>query len=161
MRRRKLLAAVVGLAVLVAVGVFALWPQAGRVTRENYQRIRIGMTLAEVETILGPPGDYRSGRGETDYGGDDGPAYWQVDPEPYPKPLVWGNTHWSTKEGDSWPSRKGRWGVWVSDSAIISVIVDDAEHVVEMYASNRRMTQSFFDNLLWRAKRQWRRWFPE
>ena len=29
-----------------------------RVTRANYSRIKNGMTLCEVEAILGPPGDY-------------------------------------------------------------------------------------------------------
>jgi hypothetical protein len=53
MRRRKLLGAVAGLAVLVAVGVFALWPRTERVTRENFDRIKEGMSRAEVEAIHG------------------------------------------------------------------------------------------------------------
>jgi hypothetical protein len=60
MRRRKLIAAV-GLAVLVAVGVFVLWLRPGRVTRENFERLKEGMPPAEAKAILGPPGDYTTG----------------------------------------------------------------------------------------------------
>jgi hypothetical protein len=47
MRRRKRLA-VVGLAVLVAVGALVLWPRPDRITRENGDRIKDGMSRAEV-----------------------------------------------------------------------------------------------------------------
>jgi hypothetical protein len=50
MRRRTLL---VALAVVVAAGVVVLWPRANRVTQENYDRIRIGLSRPEVEEILG------------------------------------------------------------------------------------------------------------
>ena len=60
MRRRKLIA-LAGLAVLVAAGAFVLWPRPDRITRANYDRIRMGMSRAEVEAILGPPGDYTTG----------------------------------------------------------------------------------------------------
>jgi hypothetical protein len=65
MRRRKLLVALAGLAVVVAVGVVVLWPPEDRITEANLERIKEGMTQAEVEAILGPPGDYRTGHGET------------------------------------------------------------------------------------------------
>src|ERR1700722_7606055 len=60
MRRRKVLVTLVGLAV-VAVGAFVLWPRKHRITRENYERIREGMSRAELEAILGPSGDYTTG----------------------------------------------------------------------------------------------------
>jgi hypothetical protein len=63
MRRRKLRWVLAGLAVLLlAVGGFVLWPRPNRVARENFDRIREGMTRAEVEAILGPPGDYQTVR---------------------------------------------------------------------------------------------------
>jgi hypothetical protein len=58
MRRRKPLPVPAGRAVLLAAGAFVLWPRPERITRENFKRIREGMTQAEVEAILGPPGDY-------------------------------------------------------------------------------------------------------
>jgi hypothetical protein len=63
MRRRKPLVALAGLAVVVAAGVVVLWPRTApeRITRENYDRIRNGMSRAEVEAILGPPRDYSTG----------------------------------------------------------------------------------------------------
>jgi hypothetical protein len=62
MRRRTLLAALAaGVLVLLALGAVVQWPEPNRVTQENYARIEMGMNRAEVEAILGPPGDYRTG----------------------------------------------------------------------------------------------------
>jgi len=60
MRRRTLLVALAGLAVVVAVGVVVLWPRADRITEANFERIRVGMSRTDVEAILGPPGDFRT-----------------------------------------------------------------------------------------------------
>jgi hypothetical protein len=59
MRRRRLLLAAGLLALLGVAGLLLAWltphPGAG-ITKENYERIREGMTFAEVEAILGPEG---------------------------------------------------------------------------------------------------------
>src|SRR5262245_14338544 len=61
MRRRTLLVALAGLAVTVPVAAWLLWPGQDEITPENYERIKAGMSRAEVEAILGgPPGDYRT-----------------------------------------------------------------------------------------------------
>jgi hypothetical protein len=55
MRRRKL-RWVAGLTLAVlATGLLVAWPRSAPLTRENYYRVEKGMTLAEVEAILGPP----------------------------------------------------------------------------------------------------------
>jgi outer membrane protein assembly factor BamE (lipoprotein component of BamABCDE complex) len=65
MTRRRLLvfgllATMTGLGVL-GVGGWLLWPRTA-ITRENAAKIREGMTLAEVEAILGgPPRDETTG----------------------------------------------------------------------------------------------------
>jgi cell division protein YceG involved in septum cleavage len=52
-RRRSLLVVLVVLAVvLVACGVFVLWPRQPLIKRENYKRIEAGMSRAEVQAIL-------------------------------------------------------------------------------------------------------------
>jgi hypothetical protein len=56
MRRWKLFVALVGLAMLVA-GAVVLWPPPKLITRESFGSIRTGMTRAEVEAIVGSPGD--------------------------------------------------------------------------------------------------------
>jgi hypothetical protein len=55
--------AVVSLALLlgVAARVVFLLPTNPNITHENFQRIKAGMKREEVEAILGPPGDYRTG----------------------------------------------------------------------------------------------------
>jgi hypothetical protein len=46
--------------VIVALG-FLFLPRAPRFTRDNFDRIRVGMSSAEVEALLGPPGNYLTG----------------------------------------------------------------------------------------------------
>jgi hypothetical protein len=143
-RRRKLLlgslvAALVALAVLAGSGVFVPRPGPNRLTLQNCQRIREGMSRAEVEAILGPPGDYRTG--PTD-----------IDGKVVPLKLVW--------VGEILPS-DGDIAYWSADEVYERVMFDPAGRVREGgFSPTFRPTQSPSDNLLWRLRRQWRRWFP-
>jgi hypothetical protein len=138
MRGRKLRWVLAGLAVLLlAVGTFALWPRPDRITRENFDRIKAGMSLEEIEAILGPPGDYTTRA--TDF----------EDPE-----IV------------KLTSRKGRsiGPSWDTDEASIGVtffLDPPKELAAKMYHRGRIIQQSPLESLLWRAKRQWRKWFPD
>jgi hypothetical protein len=56
MRRRKLRwMLAVGLVALVAAGALVLWPRpiTPGLTQENFDRVQVGMTLPEVEGLLG------------------------------------------------------------------------------------------------------------
>jgi hypothetical protein len=63
---RKLKFVTIPLALIVSAYAVCLiyFAEAGgsHITRENYHRIKIGMTLNEVRSILGPPGDYSTGQ---------------------------------------------------------------------------------------------------
>ena len=60
MTRRRLLLFALAAVVVLAAGVWLLWPQPA-ITPENAAKIKQGMTLMEVEAILGAPaGDYRT-----------------------------------------------------------------------------------------------------
>jgi hypothetical protein len=137
MRRRKLLVALAALAVVVAAGVVVLWPS--RLTRENYDRIQNGMSRTEVEAVLGPEGDYRT----------------------MPTKFVY-LTQWYTGLGnfvvddDYTPD-----GLWESDAGNICVIYRQGRVTAKAFVMTSRLDQSYLDNLLWRAQRQWHRWFPE
>jgi hypothetical protein len=148
MRRRKLLVALAGLAV-VAAGAVVLWPEPpSRITRENFDRIREGMTQAEVEAILGPPGDYRTRLGDTKY-----QQGWQTDVDEYEDPTI-----------ATWNRLLHGGGVsvadWVGDTIWVQVFANDARVVARAFGFERRRNGHALDNLLWRAKRQWHRWFP-
>jgi hypothetical protein len=55
--RKSAVILAVGLALAGAVLALA-WPLPSRVTRANFDRIKEGMSRADVEALLGPPGDY-------------------------------------------------------------------------------------------------------
>jgi len=130
--------ALAGLALLVAAGVVVLWPPPNRVTLENVQRIKEGMNHAEVEEILGPPGDYTTRPVQLRNGKKD----------PFSDTPVtayrWG--------GDGW---------WATDDGGLFVSFDSADRVVmKVHFSYVEVQQGALERLLWRAKRQWHRWFP-
>jgi hypothetical protein len=138
MRMRKLQwVAAAGLVALAGVAAFVPWPRPSRpflATRQNYDRIRVGMTRAEIEASLGPPGDHTTGptRPTGRDHGVDGSG------------LVCASVaHWFTDDG------------WIA-------VEFDAKGRVRGWSwrGTKRAEQSPLDNLLWRAKRQWRRWFP-
>jgi hypothetical protein len=143
MRTRKLWWVVAGLAMLalLAAGAFALWPRPDRVTRENVHRISEGMTRAEVEAILGPPGDYSTG------------------------PLrEHGCPQSSYHDLAMLMAEVGEGGaLWLSDTGQAVIWFDSRGRVMEdpFFSECAREPQGPLDNLLWRANRQWRRWFPE
>ena len=59
--RRRWLWWVLAVAIVLAAAFVLRSPRADRITPENYARVQPGMTRAEVEAILGPPGDFRKG----------------------------------------------------------------------------------------------------
>jgi outer membrane protein assembly factor BamE (lipoprotein component of BamABCDE complex) len=54
-RRRALLFGLLVAVVVLGVSAWATWPRPSAITPENAARIEKGMTLAEVEGILGGP----------------------------------------------------------------------------------------------------------
>jgi hypothetical protein len=134
MRRRTLLVLLAGLAVVVAARVIVLWQQPDRITRENCDRIREGMTRAEVEAILGPPGDYTT---------------WPTDITRWPRGTDW-------RMGDLFAE-------WRGDEGRILVLLDQDDGLVHsdgIFAPSSPRQVNPLYALIWRAKRQWHRWFP-
>jgi hypothetical protein len=161
MRRRRLLGALAA-GGLLAAGALVLWPHTNRVTRENFGLIREGMSRAEVESILGgPPGDYRTvwteevdqgmaccfSNGDVDiYADRAGPGYWAnrgglgIDPDRPSATLLTG----------TWFGNEGYMAVH-----FLSEAVDDTS-----FFRTAPREKGPLDNLLWRLRRQWRRWSP-
>jgi hypothetical protein len=134
-----------GLAVAIAtVAAIALWWQqvGSRINRENLFRLRDGMTLAEATAILGPPGDYRSGATE---------SCDRRDP--------FGST-FQTVIGNRIESNDRR-VVWDTDSARVIVTFDVSDQLVGGSLISMQKTKvSLVENVRWRAKRLWDKWFP-
>jgi hypothetical protein len=143
MKSRKLLIGLIGLAVLLVVGAVVLWPVSYRITQKNGDRIKEGMSSAEVEAILGPPGDYRSGPTDPDF---PSPYPWQASGVLGPWPATW---------------RGDRGVIYVyretgADPEILGRDKNDPDRVsVAYFFEVRRIEQGPIDNLLWRVKRKW------
>jgi hypothetical protein len=144
-RRRTLLVALAGLAVIVAAVVVGMWPSRDRIAAAR--QITAGMYRSEVEALLGPPGDYTTGPGrptsdDAEYLLDARAAFYK--PSQY-EPL--------------WLSRATEW--WLCDIGRIGVCFDrDNKVEVVILRPFTRYHQGPLEDLLWRAKRQWHRWFP-
>jgi hypothetical protein len=117
---------------LLAIGLFLFWPLSSQVTRENFERIRTGMSRAEVEAILGgPPGDYTTGPTEKDL-----LELSAADTPEGPRYLV----------------------IWEGDSGTIWVGFDANDRAIEhKLQPARRKEQGTLDSLLWRAGHRLRR----
>jgi hypothetical protein len=124
-------ALVMGLAVLEGGSPFAIWPGPARITRQNCDRVREGMTMGEVEAILGPPGDYATEptRGYMGSG---------------PQMMPWTTREWVTDETV----------IWVDFDAA-------GKATGKQCSGNCSLNAGAVDTLRWRAKRLWHRLLPE
>jgi hypothetical protein len=128
--RRRLLAALLCVALALAALLlgFVIDPtQSGKIVRSNYARVGLGMPKAEVEAILGKPGDYTQ------------PAmYWDGKALPggaNPRNLWLGSVE---ERGESWGRKT--YDIWDGDhgSIIVSYDADDrVVHVSYAYPSRR------------------------
>jgi hypothetical protein len=159
------------LAVPVVIALFVFWPHPDRLNMENFDRITAGMTGKELEEILGPPGDYRTG-----------PTIRVCAPEVF---LLNGDNPWRTGGAiravpeDSAPpldlNRPGTF-VWDGDALYVAVMVDTPQKAdlrsfpaktwaerrsgrvqATLRVSVRKEQQSLLENLSSRAKRLWHR----
>jgi hypothetical protein len=142
------------LAVVIAAGVGAIlfWPRQSRVTLENFDRITVGMSRAEVEAILGPPRDYSTG------------------------PLQYAGRSLQMFGGSRGTHRTGSYepfatvGVqrevmerleWRNDRQLLHVYFLPSGRVREKSSLDvSRVDQSLYWDTFWRAERLWHRWFP-
>jgi hypothetical protein len=140
MRRRTLL---VGLAVMIAPWAVVVWPRTidAGLTQANFDRVEVGMTRPEVEALLGKPWCQVGGGVSSGLLGGVAPAH----PD-------WGVFSWDDPESP--PPEHG--------GSTVSVSFDVFGRVSRKYSETFVVRERFsIHSLLWRAKRQWRSWFPE
>jgi hypothetical protein len=155
----KLVAAVV--AVLATGLAFALWPRPDWITEANCARLREGMSRAEVEAILGgPAGDYRTVLTEPNLDEPFLVVSRVLDKDELAREDE-ALRHLTAEERLQWdrlnhppPER------WQGDSGNIYITFWPEGAVCPTFSTVRTIEQSRLENLVWRVKRQWRRWFP-
>jgi outer membrane protein assembly factor BamE (lipoprotein component of BamABCDE complex) len=133
-RRRKLLLGLAAAAV-IAVGVVVLCRPQDQLPADKLARLRTGMSRTEVVGVLGAPGNYATG------------------------PLVFrGNEVYdlSNIRGTVFDDRL----CWITDTVVVEVQFDDQGRVTSFGSVPCRPLHPYFDDLLRRARRLWRRWFP-
>ncbi len=182
MRRRKLRwLAAAGVLALLMICALVLWPWSDRVTPENFDRIEAGMTLADLCELLGPPGDYRSGPTvaidprRRFQGADQVGDYvnrrlnrkWPAPSLGYEIPVNYEdwtpNGEWRAAERVECMRRlvnKPRTWTWLGDTLQVEVSPGPKGLDYKGFVNLKRVEQGPLDNLLWRVKQQWRRWFP-
>jgi hypothetical protein len=167
MRRRNLLVVLAGLAVVVAAGVVVVWSRKDLITRDRYDRIQAGMTRTKVEAILGgPPGDYRTVPTEAEQ--------WQgcydIDAD-----ASEAGCYATLADGEieaAWFGNQGivrvwfrsgvcAWGQSTLPSGGLSGLSGEGPTPYKSFTRTVESKRGPLDNLLWRAKRLWHRWFPE
>jgi hypothetical protein len=118
-------------------------PLAPGLTQENFDGIEAGMSRAEVEALLGKPSFcLRSGVIDLPPSG--------VFPVTHPD---WGVWHWFDHGGT------GRWHV---ETHAASVSFDTSGKATRKNSEIFLVREPFsLPSLLWRAEREWRRWFVE
>jgi hypothetical protein len=141
MRKRTLLGALAGLAVVVAIGALAspLTPEpTASALRANFHRIAIHgvSSQAELLSILGRPGDYTTGPTTVTK---------LVDLAAVPNDYLLG------LPADSWKT----------DTVEVTPQGELDGSVMLVCWTVTKSPQGPLGNLLWRLKRQWHRWFPE
>jgi hypothetical protein len=126
MSRRRLLLMFGFLVVLVMLGVgeFVLWAQPRTaITRENAAKIQVGMTLAEVEAILGGPARYEAtGELVAEIPGEPQVNIWGKIPEE----LILNEFQVAV---ENYSKRHGR-RLWVSCELVVFVDFDDSWRVI-------------------------------
>jgi hypothetical protein len=153
-RKWKLLLTLAMLVLSLTAATFVPWPgsQPLRITQENFARIHQGMSRAEVEAILGSPGDYRTGPTELVLvsGISDAVstpaqmAHYFGKPNPVPELFDNGCT----------------FGLWQCDGTVIWICYDKGGVSMSEFAPLARERRGAVTDFVWRLERMWRRWFP-
>jgi hypothetical protein len=135
MRRWKPVAVLVGLVLVAGALILQARLVQNRITPANFARIHPGMTRADVEAILGPPGDFTTRESII------------LDPP--------------STDSRYWPAPRRVYEDWITDSNGVEIAFDPATGLVEEIGRLEvcQSDQPLYEVLLWRVQRLWHRWF--
>jgi hypothetical protein len=138
---RRLLLALFTVALILFGGIFPLlFPHPSRITKGTYDRIKRGMSQAEVEAICGgPPGDYRTRPREPP---ESGTCYFA----------------WILHLPKEGPVTRL---CWQGDEGEVLGLTDDAGVVIGIgFRDHAKADVGAIELFRWRLNRLKRRWFP-
>ena len=149
MRRRKLVGVLARLTVLALAftlgAVLFSSPCPVQLPLDILDRIQPGMNRADIDDIIGsPPGDYRTG------------PVFEI-------PHSTQGVYWEDEHEQEWIVRSPNLPAykWETDRAELELIfLESGEVATGSFTRVARQKVGPVDSLVWRAKRQWRRFFP-
>lgn len=122
--RRTTCIVLASLCVLLILAVVIWWPPSGPINRRNYERIQIGMPLAQVERLMGGPG--------RDIG-----------------PVGWNDVAFDEDRLRSWRAAPSTLRNWYDSNHMITVHIDSNHNVVNKYFQCRPDATWFLRWLAW------------
>jgi hypothetical protein len=128
-KKRAVFLVVASLIVLSSSLAWLLVERPSRLTKENIQLIREGISLAEVKAILGEPGDYTT--------------------QPLEGVETWQLTSFGLMRTE----------VWAGDRGSLAIKFDENDNVFSMsFWPAGPIKMGSIDLLKWRINRMWERW---
>ncbi len=136
-RRRLLLFGLLAGLLAGGAGVWLLWPRTA-IIRENFDKVQVGMNLAEVEAVLGGPERNESTGPLMGDSGNDEHDHLQA--------IVWRERVFDTMPRTENPYPAVKW--WTSDVLMVRVDFDENGQVAAReYLPMRRVPESLFERL--------------
>jgi hypothetical protein len=168
MRKRKWLVVLTGLLAVLTAGSLVLWPRADRITQENLDRIREGMSRARVESILGgPPGDYRTVRTRAEAEGASDRTLRADQLYALSSEIVYVE---DSRVRRVWIGNEGFIAIYFESEVVAEPLVIKPTGLVsrreplqmpsKYYVPTTKMDQGPLESLLWRAKCLWQKCVP-
>lgn len=135
-------------ALFLALSMLGTLDRSGEhlVTRANLQRVKAGMTLPQVESILGRPRDYSTGPLVARMSPDEIPPKWKSKAEAFAEGTLHHQRQWQ-----HWVFSRKWWATneWVTDSLVVSVTFDCEGLVKHTSATEvRRKSESSCEAML-------------
>lgn len=157
--RKTRLIAIAGVGLVAVIAFIASNRRAG-ITEETFDRIQPDMTRAEVEAILGPPGDYTTEPSDEEFPPLEEVEHYYYAPQCRIRPES-SPGFISLSSGVAIVSPRPNQTIWKDDNGTLSVVFDQ-DDTVEMveYSTYDGQHHGLLDRVVRLFQRQSPRWLP-